>query len=233
MVALECRRRGERRQKELSRRRRICRARPPAGSWPSSRASPRADSGADTSPASRACTSGSRTAGSGSRPHGSCTGSRWRGSRRSSRLRRGWRRRDRSRNRLWRSDDWNRRRRNLRRRIGRGRRPKPNVAEPACPGRVAAPRASSAAACGALSPSSQCRLSLESVLRGRYQNQEQDERMCKKRGGDLFPPPLSLAWYSDRRPIVPFYVAGAPGAGVSFGDTPMTFTPAPRATSIA
>jgi hypothetical protein len=54
--------------------------------------------------------------------------------------------------------------------------------------------------------------------------------MRKKRGGDTLPPPLSLARYAYRRPVAFSYWAGA---GVSFGETPMTFTPAPRATSIA
>jgi hypothetical protein len=59
------------------------------------------------------------------------------------------------------------------------------------------------------------------------ENQDDDERMHKKRGGDTFPPPLPLARYANWRPIALFYCVG------SFGDTPMTFTPAPRATSIA
>jgi len=72
-------------------------------------------------------------------------------------------------------------------------------------------------------------LTLEIMRRKRIENQEDDERMGKKRGGDTLPPPLPLApaRYADWRPIARFYCVG------SFGDTPMTFTPAPRATSIA
>lgn len=51
--------------------------------------------------------------------------------------------------------------------------------------------------------------------------------MRKKRGGDTLPPPLFLARYAYRRPVFLNY-----WAGVSFGETPMTFTPAPRAMSI-
>jgi hypothetical protein len=73
-------------------------------------------------------------------------------------------------------------------------------------------------------------LTLEILRRKGIENQEDDERMHKKRGGDTLPPPLPLApaRYADWRPIALFYCAGA-----SLGDTPMTFTPAPRATSIA
>ena len=72
-------------------------------------------------------------------------------------------------------------------------------------------------------------LALEIVRRERIQNQQDDERMHKKRGGDTLPPPLPLApaRYADWRPIALFYCVA------SLGDTPMTFTPAPRATSIA
>ena len=73
-------------------------------------------------------------------------------------------------------------------------------------------------------------LSLEILRRKRIENQEDYERMHKKRGGDTLPPPLPFApaRYADWRPKALFYCAGA-----SLGDTPMTFTPAPRATSIA
>lgn len=71
-------------------------------------------------------------------------------------------------------------------------------------------------------------LSLEAATRGGIDNQKEDERMSKKRGSGTLPPPLSLARYPDRRPIPSLYVDGW-----SFGETPITFTPAPRATSIA
>jgi hypothetical protein len=74
-----------------------------------------------------------------------------------------------------------------------------------------------------------CGIGFESSLRRRINNEKKNQRMSKKRGSGSLPPPLSLARYSNRRPISPFYVDGAG----SFGDTPMTFTPAPRATSIA
>lgn len=72
------------------------------------------------------------------------------------------------------------------------------------------------------------RLSFKIVLRYWIDDQQQDEGMSKKRGSGTLPPPLSLARYTDRRPIPSLYVDGW-----SFGDTPITFTPAPRATSIA
>jgi hypothetical protein len=73
-----------------------------------------------------------------------------------------------------------------------------------------------------------CMLALEVLRRReRVQNQEDDYRMHKKRGGDTLPPPLSSAWYADWRTIVRFYYV------VSFGDMPITLTPAPREISIA
>ena len=72
------------------------------------------------------------------------------------------------------------------------------------------------------------RITLKSVPRRRKKDQKNYERMRKKRGGDFLPPPLSLARYPDRRPVAFVYCDGG-----SFGDTPMTFTPAPRETSIA
>jgi hypothetical protein len=96
---------------------------------------------------------------------------------------------------------------------------------------LGASRASSATPCGTRSAATLSRLRLKSVLGRGKKNQKKNERMRKKRGGEFLPPPLSLYWNPDRRPVTLFYVAGA--AGVSFGDIPMTFTPAPRATSIA
>ena len=89
-------------------------------------------------------------------------------------------------------------------------------------------RAASAAACRSRSPATYRDLSLESVLSGGIKNQNENQQMSKKRGSGTLPPPLSLARYTDRRPISSIYVDGC-----SLGDTPMTFTPAPRATSIA
>ena len=73
------------------------------------------------------------------------------------------------------------------------------------------------------------RLALEIVLRDRPDQESYDKRMRKERGDGALPPPLSLGRNSDRRPIALLYVDGA----ASFGETPMTLTPAPRATSIA
>jgi hypothetical protein len=68
---------------------------------------------------------------------------------------------------------------------------------------------------------------LEIIRSNRIENQQNDEGMRKKGGGDTLPPPPPLsARNADRRSIALVYVA-------SFGETPMTFTPAPRATSIA
>jgi hypothetical protein len=82
-------------------------------------------------------------------------------------------------------------------------------------------------------------LALELISRDRIENEENDQAMRKKRGGDTLPPPLSSARNADRRPIASFFLSAGSRlvarlyCVVSFGETPMTFTPAPRATSIA
>jgi len=86
--------------------------------------------------------------------------------------------------------------------------PKLDVLEPLSRCAVACPRASSASAGGTRTTSTDGGLSLEVVLRCGIQDQENDERMSKKRGSGALPPPLSLARYSDRRPIPSFYVDG-------------------------
>lgn len=104
----------------------------------------------------------------------------------------------------------------------------------------AGPAAPSAATTRGSWPTAAERVLTRELIGGeRVQNQKNDQGMRKKRGGDTLPPPLSSARNADRRPIasfslnadsrlvVSFYCVG------SFGETPMTFTPAPRATSIA
>lgn len=89
-------------------------------------------------------------------------------------------------------------------------------------------RAAASATRGSSSTSTNSGLGFEIISCCGIDDQQQNERMSKKRGSGALPPPLSLARYADRRPIRSLYVDGC-----SFGDTPITFTPAPRATSIA
>lgn len=103
-----------------------------------------------------------------------------------------------------------------------------DVLKPLARCQIGASRASASAAGGAGTTTADCGFGFEIVSRCRIEYEEQDEGMSKKRGSGTLPPPLSLARYSDRRPIPSLYVDGW-----SFGDTPITFTPAPRATSIA
>lgn len=201
----------------MRRRRRICLTRSSTGAGTDTAASPRPHSRPDPSSASwtrSPCASGAR-AGAGSRRVRArrwCNG-QWR-------LLSGLLLRERS----CLGRNYRSRRRDDGSRIRNGR-AKPHVLKAACG--ASAARASTTTACGTRSPTAQRRLSIEAALRGGQQDEEKNQRMCKKRGGDSLPPPLSLAWYSYRRPIAPFYAAG------SFGDMPMTLTPAPRATSIA
>jgi hypothetical protein len=87
-------------------------------------------------------------------------------------------------------------------------------------------RAAPTASCGTRSTASFCVLSRECRLSYFIYKEEYEHQMRKKRGGDTLPPPLSSAWNSDRRSVLPAYL-------LSFGDTPITLTPDPRATSIA
>ena len=91
-----------------------------------------------------------------------------------------------------------------------------------------ATRSTAAPTSSTRSPAANSRRTLEILPRYWKKDEQDDEQVRKKRGGDTLPPPLSLAWYPARRPVTLIYWAGA-----SFGETPMTFTPAPRATSIA
>ena len=129
--------------------------------------------------------------------------------------------------RLWRRNDGRRRRSYDCSSIGR-RGAKLDVLKSLTRGSIPAAGAAASTSRGTGSAATDGGRTLEIVLRGGIKNENQNERMRKERGGGSFPPPLSLARYSYRRPIPSVYVDGD-----SFGDTPMTFTPAPRAASIA
>jgi hypothetical protein len=215
MKTLERRRSRQRRKKELSWRRRITLPRPAACSRTIAASGSRPDAGSNPAAAAWTRAGSSRCARAG-------TGA---GRSRSYRGRRGRRRLDGGRRRhsgCWlRRDDWFWRNNNTRGRIG-GRSLELNELKSIAAG--PAPAASRRTRTAATNR----RRTLEIILRDRNENQENDERMHKERGGDTLPPPLSLAWYANRWPIGLSY-----WAGVSFGETPMTLTPAPRATSIA
>jgi hypothetical protein len=214
MKTLERRRSRQRRKKELRRSRRIILAGPAARSRTIPGSRPRTDTRSNSTTTSRTRSRGARVASSSPRT----------------------RRCRRHGLRCWSSRLHRQRRRHNRRRLRRDNRLgshnfgrgvsrwslqlhelKPIAARPAS----AATRRTGAT-------SASCGCSLVVSLRDGNENQQNDECMHKKRGGDTLPPPLSLARYADRWPIGLSY-----WAGVSFGETPMTFTPAPRATSIA
>jgi len=225
MVALDASRSGQRRQEKLRRCRRIRSRRATARAWTNRASCPRAD--ARSNPAARS----GPGPGSAARPgSNTCCGSR----RHHTRLRRGRRsnRRRRGDDRLWWLELW---RNHFLHCIG-GRLER-HVLQTLLRARAAA--ASTSATGGAGSATPERGLALE-LIRGEWvQNQENDQGMRKKRGGDTLPPPLSLARNADRRAIASFSTrAGRRRFArlycvVSFGETPMTFTPAPRATSIA
>lgn len=224
VVPSQRRGRRKRRQKELSWTRRITLTRATTGAGAVSRAGPRSNARSDATSTSRSCAGAA-----------ACTGARPRiaGTRR---IGLGWLRRGRRSDgrccrhsyealrRLDRRFD----RRDQRRGVG-GRWPETNETQPfGCTSRCA-PRSSSTTASGTRPASAHCGLRLEPGAGDWKKNQQNDQRMGKKRGGDTLPPPLfSFDWYADRRPVPVTY---APAG--SFGDTPITFTPAPRATSIA
>ena len=200
VVTSERRRRGERGKKELRRCRRIILRRPSAcartdttsGSWTDTRAD--SSSGAGTS---AACASSSRT----------CASSLHCGARRRSRCRDG---RDwliRCRLRFWRGDYRCRWRSNDGSCIGR-RGLELDVLQSLSRCDIARSRASPSAACGTGTSTPKSRVSLESSPCRGINDEEQNERMSKKRGSGPFPPPLSLARYPDRRPISSIYVDG-------------------------
>lgn len=198
----------------MSRGRRIARARTTAGSWSIRSACPCADSRASAATTSRtrargACRSSSRTGA------GRCRSRRLSGDHRRWR----WCRRRRSGN-------W-RRRYDRFRRYNLGRCIRCRLLESDVLQSVTT-RAATAATRGTGTPSANGGRPLEILLRNRIKDEHDYEQMRKKRGGDTLPPPLSLARYAYRRPVALSYWAGA-----SFGETPMTFTPAPRDTSIA
>ncbi len=110
----------------------------------------------------------------------------------------------------------------------RNGRPESNILHPLPRAQIRSTIASASSTGRARPAGTNRRIALESAPRRRNKDQKNYERMRKKRGGDFLPPPLSLARYPDRRPVAFVYCDGG-----SFGDTPMTFTPAPRETSIA
>ena len=218
MVSAHTRRRREWRQKELRRHRRIVPARSASGTGTNRAACARSYARPDSATTSRTRTRCARSprAGAGSRRGRARL-------RRSSGGLRSRRRRRRNDNRLWRHD-----------RLGWhhcegcvGNRLDSHVLQTLSPAVTAVPSASSASRTRPARTNGV--LACEIMRRKRIENEEDYQRMHKKRGGDTLPPPLPLApaRYADWRPVVLIYY------GVSLGDTPMTFTPAPRATSIA
>jgi hypothetical protein len=214
MISLDARRCGKRRKKELRGRGRIisrgsaASARPAvaSGSWPDPRTRPTSASGTSAR--------GARvSAPACSGDYCSHTGRSCRGRLRSCR--------DRRSDRLWRRDNdlW---RNYSRRRISDGLLDSDEV-QALFPSLTAA----STTPTRRTGATSALRVLPLEIVRGeRIKNQEDDYRMHKKRGGDTLPPPLSSTWYADWRPIANAYFC-------SFGDTPITLTPDPRATSIA
>ena len=224
MVTLEGLRSGKRRKEKLRRSRRVVRSRSTTGSGSDTAARPRPYAGTDTASGSRSGASWSRTASprAGTLNSGAGSWRRW-----CNRLKeRFW---IRHRCWFWRRNNGRWRRSNDRRSIGR-RCAKLYVLKSLTRRSIPAAGAAAATSGGTGSAPADCGLTLEIVLRRRIEHKNQNEHMRKERGSGSFPPPLSLARYSYRRPIPSFYVDGD---GDSFGDTPMTFTPAPRATSIA
>ena len=201
VIASQRRRCRKRRKEKLSRSRRIVGTR--------SAASARSGTSSGSRPNSRSNSSaGTRTGAAGSRATGSsacalhCRSGRRR--RRRDRLDDGlcywWRRDLRLRDRRWR---W----RNRSRRIGCGR-AKLDVLETLASRALTATRASATATRWSRAATADCGIRLE-VVSGRWvEDQYKDKRMSKKRGSGALPPPLSLARYSDRRPIPSFYVDG-------------------------
>jgi hypothetical protein len=199
MVSLQRRRRRKRRKKELSRSGRIVLRRSATGSrsrtTSCSCSCPRSDSTA----CAGASTAGSRAPRSES---SACN-------RRTRRRGRPGNRRDRSGFcglRFGRSDNGARRGNNCSR--VRSRRLELDVLESLSRCDIARPGASTPSPCGARTPSAKCRVCPEAGSGCGVNDQKQNERMSKKRGSGSLPPPLSLARYSDRRPISSFYVDG-------------------------
>ncbi len=223
MVSPQRCRRRQRGQKKLSWGWRIACSGAATGSRPVGRPRSGANSRSDSSTASRPCAGRARAASTracrtGDRRRSCCR--RYRG--------RSWYHRDR------RLDDdgfgnldWGRRGGDYCRRIRR-RRLDLHEPEPFLRSATGAARSASPAARGSRPATPNRRLGFEISACNGEQHEKNDQRMGKKRGGDTLPPPLFPGWYADRGSVPVTY-----GAAASFGDTPITFTPAPRATSIA